>query len=279
MLHCSFPPCSIDRQTDRKSYFDFYSLLVPAGNIILPGNLLSLTYYGRSCSLRVEAVRGEDGVTLQRPAPAPGQAPDTEESSMITSVLDSTPADLSLQLSLLTVEDSNNAEGPPGTPGEPGPAASTPRRPIQMSSLSSPAPSPFSPAYNSQDPPPPAAPTDDSVSLESSVISESRQREKIPTAPSGGALNTDTFYCLSTSTKVTLRHKAGREDPDGEAKSSKVTYSMIGGLSTQLDVIRETIELPLKHPELFSNYGRSGALWGIYTVAYGNQMDRMTHPL
>uniref|UniRef100_A0A3P8V3J7 AFG2 AAA ATPase homolog A n=1 Tax=Cynoglossus semilaevis TaxID=244447 RepID=A0A3P8V3J7_CYNSE len=222
-------------ETDEFKNFLVRSL---AGNIILPGNLLSLTYYGRSCSLRVEAVRGEDGVTLQRPAPAPGQAPDTEESSMITSVLDSTPADLSLQLSLLTVEDT-----------------STPRRPIQMSSLSSPAPSPFSPAYNSQDPPPPAAPTDDSVSLESSVISESRQREKIPTAPSGGALNTDTFYCLSTSTKVTLRHKAGREDPDGEAKSSKVTYSMIGGLSTQLDVIRETIELPLKHPELFSNYG------------------------
>lgn len=47
------------------------------------------------------------------------------------------------------------------------------------------------------------------------------------------------------------------EDSDAETKRSKVMYSMIGGLSSQLDVIRETIELPLKHPELFSNYGRS----------------------
>lgn len=30
---------------------------------------------------------------------------------------------------------------------------------------------------------------------------------------------------------------------------------MIGGLSAQLQVIRETIELPLKHPEIFRNYG------------------------
>lgn len=93
------------------------------------------------------------------------------------------------------------------------------------------------------------------VSLESSLISE--QAEKIPTAPPGGAQSTDTFYCLSCSTKVSFRDRARQEDPDAEAKRSKVTYSMIGGLSSQLDVIRETIELPLKHPELFSSYGGS----------------------
>uniref|UniRef100_A0A667XQD4 non-chaperonin molecular chaperone ATPase n=1 Tax=Myripristis murdjan TaxID=586833 RepID=A0A667XQD4_9TELE len=155
------------------------------GNVVLPGNVLSLTYFGRACSLRVEAVRGEDGVTLQRSAPPAGPDPDPEESSLTSSALGSTSADLSLQLSLLTPE-------------------------------------------------------------------------RLPTAPPAGALSTDTFYCLSCSTRVTFtdRQRAGREDPEeAEARRSKVTYSMIGGLGSQLDVIRETIELPLKHPELFSSYG------------------------
>ncbi|XP_071314293.1 ATPase family gene 2 protein homolog A isoform X2 [Trachinotus anak] len=233
-------------ETDEFKNFLLRSLV---GNIVLPGNVLSLTYFGRSCSLRVEAIRGEDGVTLQRPAPPPGLVPDTEESSVINSVLDSTSADLSLQLSMLAVDDSN-VDGTPGTPGEPGPAASTPHRPIQFASLSLP-PSPCSLSYNSQDPP--AGSAEDAVSLESPLKSE--QTEKIPTPPPGGALSTDTFYCLACSTTVNFRDRAGQQDPDAEAKRSKVTYSMIGGLSSQLDVIRETIELPLKHPELFSNYG------------------------
>ncbi|XP_035506432.2 ATPase family protein 2 homolog isoform X2 [Scophthalmus maximus] len=236
-------------ETDEFKNFLLRSLV---GNIVLPGGVLSLTYFGRSCSLRVEALTGEDGVTLQRPDPPPGLGPDTEESSVLNSVLDSTPADLSLQLSMLTVEDNNGEEraAPGSTPGEPGPAASTPRRPIQFPSLSSP-PAPCSPSYSSQNPP--AVSAEDAVSPESSLDSE--QAGKTPTAPPGGALNTDTFYCLSCSTRVSFRHRAGREDPDAEAQRSRVTYSMIGGLSSQLDVIRETIELPLKHPELFSNYG------------------------
>ncbi|KAI3351433.1 hypothetical protein L3Q82_020286 [Scortum barcoo] len=233
-------------ETDEFKNFFLRSLV---GNIILPGNVISLSYFGRSCSLRVETVKGEDGVALHRPAPPSGLGPDTEESSVMNSVLDSTPADLSLQLSLLTVDDSN-ADGAPGTPGEPGPAASTPRRPATLPSLPS-TPAPCTPSYNSQNPP--AGSAEDAVSPESSLSSE--QAEKIPTAPPGGALSTDTFYCLSCSTKVSFRDRAEQEDLDADAKRSKVMYSMIGGLSSQLDVIRETIELPLKHPELFSSYG------------------------
>ncbi|ORD94763.1 PRS8 [Enterospora canceri] len=35
------------------------------------------------------------------------------------------------------------------------------------------------------------------------------------------------------------------------------TYSMIGGLDEQIKEIRETVELPIKHPELFENLGIS----------------------
>ncbi|KAM6951920.1 ATPase family gene 2 protein homolog A isoform 2-T2 [Lycodopsis pacificus] len=221
---------------------EFKSFLLRSlvGNVILPGNLISLSYFGRSCSLRVESIRGEDGVTLHRPAPAP----DLEESS----VMNSTSADLSLQLSLLTVDDHNSADGAASPPGEPGPAASTPRRPAHLAFVSSPL-APRTPSSQS----PPAASAEEAVGLESSLGSE--QAERVPTAPPGGALSTDTFYRLACSTKVRVGHRAGQEDPDAQAERSKVKYSMIGGLSSQLDVIRETIELPLKHPELFSTYG------------------------
>ncbi|MEM0140310.1 MAG: VCP-like ATPase [Ferroplasma sp.] len=52
-------------------------------------------------------------------------------------------------------------------------------------------------------------------------------------------------------------HVEIREDPASEVleEVSKVSYEDIGGLSDQLGRIREIIELPLKHPELFERLG------------------------
>lgn len=197
----------------------------------MPGNVVSLSYFGRACSLRVDTIRGEDGVTLQRAHPL-GVAPETEE----TSVMNSTSADLSLQLSMLTVED----DMAPGTPGEPGPAASTPLRAAPLSSVSSPVA--------------PLTPSSTSDPAENSFISP-EQPGNAPTAPPGGFSSRNTFYSVTSFTKVQFSIKRGKKDLNEEASKSKVTYSMIGGLSRQLDAIRETIELPLKRPELFSSYG------------------------
>uniref|UniRef100_A0A674BB65 AFG2 AAA ATPase homolog A n=1 Tax=Salmo trutta TaxID=8032 RepID=A0A674BB65_SALTR len=218
------------------------------GKIPLPGNSLSLTYFGRACSLRVERVTGVDGLSLERPPPSPGLEPDPEDTSLMSSALRSTSMDLSLQLSFLTMEEQA------GDPGEPGPAASTPCRPFCVSCV------PPTPPCNPQTP---TEPKEGSLSLEmedrSALSPEQINTDKQFTTPPGGALSTDTFYCFSFSTKVKFRdrYKETQEEQmeDTVAQRSKVTYSMIGGLSSQLNVIRETIELPLKHPELFSNYG------------------------
>ncbi|XP_064830018.1 ATPase family gene 2 protein homolog A [Oncorhynchus masou masou] len=218
------------------------------GKIPLPGNSLSLTYFGRACSLRVERVKGVDGLSLERPPPSPGLEPDPDDTSLMTSALGSTSMDLSLQLSFLTMEEQA------GDLGEPGPAASTPCRPFCVPCV------PPTPSCNPQTS---TEPKEGSLSLEmedrSALSPEQTNTDKHLTTPPGGALSTDTFYCLSFSTKVKFRdrYKEAQEEQmeDTAAQRSKVTYSMIGGLSSQLNVIRETIELPLKHPELFSNYG------------------------
>lgn len=65
----------------------------------------------------------------------------------------------------------------------------------------------------------------------------------------------DTFYTVCSSTTLSVCDPDERDEAEEGGEGSKVTYSMIGGLSGQLQVIKETIELPLKHPELFKNYG------------------------
>ncbi len=56
---------------------------------------------------------------------------------------------------------------------------------------------------------------------------------------------------ISQDTKLVLSDKAA----DGFESISEVTYEDIGGLHDELQRLRETIELPMRHPELFRKLG------------------------
>ncbi|WP_049983174.1 CDC48 family AAA ATPase [Halorubrum sp. BV1] len=45
------------------------------------------------------------------------------------------------------------------------------------------------------------------------------------------------------------------EGPDGTGEGPDVTYEDIGGLDSELEQVREMIELPMRHPELFKRLG------------------------
>ena len=64
--------------------------------------------------------------------------------------------------------------------------------------------------------------------------------------PSGEAATIQNF------THVKLSEKPAKEDI---AKGPKVAYEDIGGLKDEVDKVREMIELPLRHPELFEKLG------------------------
>ncbi|MFX1252334.1 MAG: CDC48 family AAA ATPase [Promethearchaeota archaeon] len=66
------------------------------------------------------------------------------------------------------------------------------------------------------------------------------------TSPSEIVLITDT-------TRLEVSDKPITEDSDDEL--SKVSYEDVGGLSQEIQKIREMVELPLKHPELFKKLG------------------------
>uniref|UniRef100_A0A672SMT1 AAA+ ATPase domain-containing protein n=1 Tax=Sinocyclocheilus grahami TaxID=75366 RepID=A0A672SMT1_SINGR len=92
-----------------------------------------------------------------------------------------------------------------------------------------------------------------------SPLTPDRSHDPSPLTPDrshrSGRSSTDTFYAVCSSSTLSVCDPGEQDESEEGGEGSKVMYSMIGGLGGQLQVIRETIELPLKHPELFRNYG------------------------
>lgn len=151
-----------------------------------------------------------------------------------TCVLDRSTLDLSSQLEQLSINQiqfepsasTPNRQQSPLTPLSPG----TPRKLIEPDGALSPPESSFSPLPAAADTP------DQSLRLSPSAAS-------------------DTFYTVCSATKLSISDSCGPDQGSEVQERSRVTYGMIGGLRDQLQVIRETIQLPLKHPELFKTYG------------------------
>ena len=61
------------------------------------------------------------------------------------------------------------------------------------------------------------------------------------------------YYIASEETHVVV-HPYGASE--GCKPRHKVTFKSVGGLHKQVGMVREMIELPLKHPEFFSTHGR-----------------------
>lgn len=77
--------------------------------------------------------------------------------------------------------------------------------------------------------------------------------------------NRSTFTVMSTvpkgpvivagSTEVVVKDSPQKQQKAKIAKGQQITYDDVGGLNEELRRIREMIELPLKHPELFDRLG------------------------
>ncbi|CAM4546464.1 ATPase family gene 2 protein homolog A isoform X3 [Lepidochelys kempii] len=212
------------------------------GKIVLPGNLLHLTFYGKPCNLMVTRVKGTDGVLLKMQSStvfSETQEPVLEKTDLETSALN-----LSLQLSKLDIED--NQEG-----------AST-STPCKLMAQSSPVTSNAVVIGGEQD----YDRTDEfcdegnvrDLIDGSELIRDKDSMRLLPIGKTGAKCNLDTFYFISSRTRVNFIENQTIATEEHDCKPN-LTYDMIGGLSSQLQTIRETIELPLKQPELFKCYG------------------------
>ncbi|XP_074806929.1 ATPase family gene 2 protein homolog A isoform X2 [Natator depressus] len=212
------------------------------GKIVLPGNLLHLTFYGKPCNLMVTRVKGTDGVLLKMQSSTVFS--ETQETVLEKTDLETSALNLSLQLRKLDIED--NQEG-----------AST-STPCKLMAQSSPVTSNAVVIGGEQD----YDRTDEfcdegnvrDLIDGSELIRDKDSMRLLPIGKTGAKCNLDTFYFISSRTRVNFIENRTIATEEHDCKPN-LTYDMIGGLSSQLQTIRETIELPLKQPELFKCYG------------------------
>ncbi|NXN90966.1 SPAT5 protein, partial [Rhinopomastus cyanomelas] len=213
------------------------------GKIVLPGNLLAFSFYGKLCNIVVMKVKGTDGAELTAHGsalPSDAQEADLERSDLETSALD-----LSLQLSKMDLGDSPAVASvsTPSKPGDPG-SPVTPSSAVAVN------------GQNSARSDNTCSEGDDGADLAAALeLSGKGGSNGLPlTGKAGARSNSDVFYFISSRTRINFIEPRTSVARDGDDES-RVTYDMIGGLSSQLRTIRETIELPLKQPELFKSYG------------------------
>ncbi|XP_032652979.1 ATPase family gene 2 protein homolog A isoform X1 [Chelonoidis abingdonii] len=211
------------------------------GKIVLPGNLLHLTFYGKPCNLMVTRVKGMDGALLKMQRSTVFSEP--QEPVLEKTDLESSALNLSLQFRKLDIED--NQEGA---------STSTPCKPMAQSSpvTSNAVVKGGEQDYDRTDEFFDEGNVRDLTDCSESIRDEDSVRLP-PTGNTGAKCNLDTFYFISSRTRVNFMEK--RTIATEEPYLSNLSYDMIGGLSSQLQTIRETIELPLKQPELFKCYG------------------------
>jgi len=231
-------------------FFFFFHLLID-GKIVLPGNLLAFTFYGRLCNIVVMKVKGTDGAELT--AQDIAVSSDLPEPDLERSDLEMSTLDLSLQLGQMDIDDSpevasmSTASKPmdPGSPVAPSSAVAASDQDSGQGGKT----------YSKGDEGDGADITD---SLE--LAGKGGGEGLLLTGKTGTMSNADTFYFISSRTRINFIETRTNVAEDGDCES-RVTYDMIGGLSNQLKTIRETVELPLKQAELFKSYGMMPKSW------------------
>ncbi|KAG8134639.1 hypothetical protein E2320_007742, partial [Naja naja] len=209
------------------------------GKIVLPGNFLQVTFYGRSCDLKVIKVKGMDGVLLemQDVLKIPQELP--------LENLTNSHFNLSVELGKLVITDSEVSTSTPCKHEDHNISMNDSLNNMGHEALS----------------PDPAEILDgDGSNLHSeSIISQDCEKgfagEGLPLADTTGLpQNWEPFYFISSRTRVSFSQSQAKVTEECNLEP-KVTYDSIGGLSNQLKTIKEMIELPLKQPDLFRKYG------------------------
>lgn len=86
------------------------------------------------------------------------------------------------------------------------------------------------------------------LEMESSIVLQFQQCNQ------GGSESV--FYYISPEQTQLLIHAHGASHGKNNDPRTKVTFDSIGGLRKQVKLVREMIELPLKHPEMFTSHGK-----------------------
>ncbi|XP_041052443.1 ATPase family protein 2 homolog isoform X1 [Carcharodon carcharias] len=253
-LHVALRDQDDSFKTEELSYFLLRNM---DGKIVLPGNFLNLVFYGRTFHLLVRKVKGVDGAVLEIPSNVTfSDMQANAESLLDKSVHENIAMDLSTHFNNLAI-DVTQDRGINTT-------SSSLCPPMDSQNISIPTcnntvdSKKLLKVHNGV--------TYSSVSnienVEMSEFAQEREDEYDPPiedliSMSDNCLksNRGTFYHISLLTQIKFMQEQSNDEERKQECKPKVTYDMIGGLNSQLKMIREIIELPLKQPQLFKSYG------------------------
>ena len=194
--------------------------------------MINIRYFGQPCQLLIKEMSAEDGTTI-------AIKPEYLESLMLNRTpesLSTTIDNISLSLSGLDIQDTSRRSQP-----------CTPQRnqSDDLNKSSSSISDSFSSAGES-------AVTSTPKSGRSIALQENF---RTPGFRNGRPISNQQklFFQVSHSTKLTVLE--GNSQGESTEEKAIVTYESIGGLSGQIETIRQMIELPLREPQHFKLYG------------------------
>ncbi|OWF55570.1 Spermatogenesis-associated protein 5 [Mizuhopecten yessoensis] len=196
------------------------------GRFLTLGNDVSLSYYGQKCELQVTEISQWTGSEKKVHIPCHR---DIKESRLQDLTMDLSQLDLSSDSSLSFLDKSNT---------------NVPSTPLKGSDSSS---------FSTDSVCSPSSSSTPDVKNGSLIEANFQTPQKITT--SGTMENVHkTFYKVTSNTKVVISKPITDEVTESRKKKS-VTFDLIGGLSKQIQSLKEMINLPLQSPEVFSAYG------------------------
>ena len=80
----------------------------------------------------------------------------------------------------------------------------------------------------------------------------------LSTAPESPENIADSVFNVSLNTKIAIVARPKNEVADSDSKKaakSEINFKLVGGLKSQIEELKELVELPLKNPGLFRKYG------------------------
>nr|XP_032815021.1 ATPase family protein 2 homolog [Petromyzon marinus] len=220
------------------------------GKVLLPRNALSFNYFGRPYDLQVVAVRGQGGGAEKDVAPnypscfeaeprgsnSSGRSPPLQQEVPVTGV----PGPVNAS--------SEREEGVPAS-DENAFERNICARLMDMALQTSPETS-WSPDSKADAAHPPPG------SDASPPPRQDAALDVVKTAPCFCVkFHVGDLFCISKGTRVKVELGNAPSTTVPQQQQRPVTYADIGGLGPQLQAIREDIELPLLHPEVFTQLG------------------------
>ncbi|CAM9679839.1 unnamed protein product [Lampetra planeri] len=240
----------------RFSVIDFCSICavvvscrLEEGKVLLPRNVLSFNYFGRPYDLQVVAVRGQGGGAEKDVDPnyascfeaepsgsnSSGRSPPLQQEVPVTGVPG--PVSASSESEGVPAFDENAFEG--------NICARLEDMALQTSPETSWSPDSKADAVH----PPPGS----DASL---PPCQDAAFDVVKTAPCFCVkFHVGDLFCISKGTRVKVELGNAPSTTVLQQQQQPVTYADIGGLGPQLQAIREDIELPLLHPEVFTQLG------------------------